>query len=356
MRDLLERQGVRYCNSLGRGKARFAQPLFRNKIAGANRQRMLNDFRRELNGPWHTLILSEENLFHLREDSIRRFREICLDFTGRIDIYAYIRRPVEHFPSYYQQKVQGFHVQSSDEFLEYLIERGDYNVFAQLERWREAFGEGSVHAKLFDRRTMAATPTEDFLAWTGLAHLETEPPPVEEANPSIDAVSAEALRYVVKFFMQRPESFSKEQVYAFRDAVTACSSTRKLEIAAHQARRLDQAVREDMERLARTYFTEQEAELLLRPVSASEVPPPSLDEVIQRTAEALAPGVDFSAALNVAGCDGLTATASEEQRFRRFAAFLHDLLSSMPEPFGLSRRIRDQQGAKLEKRRRKRAG
>lgn len=356
MRDLLERQGVRYCSAFGRGKARFAQPFFRNKITGGNRQRMLNEFRRELEGPWHTVILSEENLFRLPEDAIRRFREVCSGVTGRIDIYAYIRRPVEHFPSHYQQKVQGFHADSSDEFLEHLIARGDYNVFAQLEKWREAFGEGTVHAKLFDRRTMAAIPALDFLSWAGLGHLETAPPPLEEANPSIDAVSTEALRYAVKFFMQRPEAFSKEQVYAFRDAITACSSTKKLEIAAHQARRLDSAVREDMERLARAYFTKQESELLLRPVSADEVPPPSIDEVIQRTAEVLAPGVDVSAKVKAASSEGVTATASEEQRYSQFAAFLQDLLGSMPEPFGSHRRIRDQQEAKLEKRRRKRVG
>lgn len=348
-RATLAAQGVRYCQSLGRAKARLATEIFRDHLPADERQQVLDAFRRELDGPWNTLIISNENLFRMSDEAIGRFKDVCEDRAGQVRVHAYVRRPAEHFPSYYQQKIKGLSLETADDFLSKVIDQDEYSHFQILERWRHGFGDDSVKARLFDRRILAASPTEDFLAWIGHADLKIPPAEIQVANPSLDPVAAEAVRYLARLYMERPDAVEDREIFAFRDAMLAASDGSKLQVSARQAERLDQAFRPDMELFAEHYLSPREAELWLAPAYPGASVFPSLGDILRRTAQVLGGSDPDPIDPALMEDDPL----DDNERFHRFAEFAVPALESAGASFASHYPINQKKAEKLPKRRKR---
>ena len=341
----LARQGIWYSSAFGLGKARAATDVFKNERSLKRSPIIISDFREELRDPYRTMIVSNENFYKMGPEQVARFRDACDGFDGEIAVHCYLRNPAEHFPSAYQQKIRGYKVESPDEYLEDRISTGYYSYYSVLKRWEAAFGAGRIHARLFDRRIMKPTPTEDFLHWIGHPEVELPPPTDDVTNTSIDPVATDAIRYFSRFHVDHPHLASEHQTVVFRDAMIEQSTHVRARVCPRQAARLAEAVGDELRQAAAAFLTPTEAAYLLEPVVGIAAPLPDFETIIRRTADAMKAPVHHEQLSD-------TSTMNDNARYRRFVDFVQQALATNPK-FGADVAIREQPLEKIKKRRKR---
>lgn len=140
------------------------------------------------------VIMSDEALYSLSDDSIRRLRALAERIADRVRVIVYLRRQDDHLVSRYQQAVKTGAVETLEEFAR-LDHVPTYDYAARLASWQEVmepdrlvvrrfepsrFGEGGLYQDFLDAAEIKA-PLERFK-------------PVESQNESLDADAVEMLR------------------------------------------------------------------------------------------------------------------------------------------------------------------
>jgi hypothetical protein len=274
VRDQLARRGVVYSKAFGKKKAQNLKNVFRSgrSVKGGDAGSMSAAFEAELARKPGMLILSNENLFAADRDVRVPIRDMIVAAGGRPKIYAYVRRPVDHAASLYQQRVRtGEKTWSIDEFLEAMIDKKYYNFANYLDEWADVFGRDAIHVRLFHREILKEGPFEDFVDWIGVSTrgIRFPDPKAEKPKESFDAGGVDVLRFFRKYDDEHPGVFDERFLEGVRHRIRHSNSGRRLTLTAAQAHKICEATRPDLERLADGYLTPREAELLLAPSKAS---------------------------------------------------------------------------------------
>ena len=138
-------------------------------------------------------LMSDEGLFRLSADEVKRLHELLSGVFKNIYIVLYLRRQDQHVLSRYQQIIKTG--ASTITLSEYLRGKHPYYLYAEiLKRWADCFERRHVQPRIFDRSLFVGgsllTDYLDAVQIKDTSSFET----VESQNVGLDAASTEFLR------------------------------------------------------------------------------------------------------------------------------------------------------------------
>jgi hypothetical protein len=140
------------------------------------------------------VVFSDEALFSLSEDAMRRLRRLTRAIGGEVRAVVYLRRQDERLVSRYQQEVKTGSVATLAAWAEgYGTNLHDYH--RRLVTWRDLLGRSAIVVRRFERSAFVnGSLYDDFLAAAGIDLPSDRLKPAETRNESLDAESLEFLR------------------------------------------------------------------------------------------------------------------------------------------------------------------
>ena len=140
------------------------------------------------------VVFSDEALFGLSEDAIRRLRRLTRAIGGEVRAVVYLRRQDERLVSSYQQEVKTGNIATLAAWAEgYGANLHDYH--RRLVTWRDLLGRSAIVVRRFERSAFVnGSLYDDFLAAAGIDLPSDRLKPAETRNESLDAESLEFLR------------------------------------------------------------------------------------------------------------------------------------------------------------------
>lgn len=284
----LAAQGVLYSQAFGARKARHIKDVLlkKDRVEG-NHDEITAAFRKEvLEGDGiRKVVISNENLFTSGVAVIESLRRLIQDAGGTPQIHLYVRRPVDHIVSRYQQRVRSAgQIVSLHDYAERMIGEGLYSYFEKMEQWRETFGREALHVRLFHRQTIHPSPLENFLEWigVGLDPVVLEGVKHSRTNESFDPIGVEVARWFRRY-LRESGGDSEGLIYGVLRRLRRLNTDERLAPDARLARRITKAFGKDSEQFAKAYLTDREAALLLEPPVTVEARPIEPREVVERT-------------------------------------------------------------------------
>lgn len=159
-------------------RRRFRRRLLR-EVVGAGAERVL---------------FSDEALFALAEDPMRRVQELAREIAPEVRAVVYLRRQDDRLVSRYQQVVKAGSTKTLSEWAGgYGASVHDYHQ--RLVAWRSVLGESALVVRRFERSAFVNGDLyDDFLAAAGIPLSAGDLAPVEIRNESLDAEAVEFLR------------------------------------------------------------------------------------------------------------------------------------------------------------------
>ena len=278
-RQHLATQGILHPSAFGKWKTRIS-PLLSGgdtKLSPASRRAIISAFREETDGDYKSVLLSEENIFGSSRNKILSLKNLFEEYATSWRILCYIRRPDDHIVSQYQQKMRKVDGRSHRPFEEFFSRRlyDDYYRYAeQMDRWARAFGKEAVDVRVFHRKILQGGPVEDFTRWIGVDPETLSFESGEFVNESLDRAGTEILRFLYRCEQECPELIRGRDLVAVRRKLRALSSNDRLRLDDERAERLQARFRRDHERLAASYLSPDQAEILLAPPAAAPPQPP----------------------------------------------------------------------------------
>ncbi len=282
----LAAKGVLYSQSFGARKARHVKDvlLTKSRVQGHHAE-ILAALRKEIQGEGiRKVVISNENLFTSSGAVIEALHRLINDMGGRPRIHLYVRRPVDHIVSRYQQRIRsGGEIASLKDYSEMMIRAGLYAYFDKIEQWRATFGREALQVRLFHRETIEPGPLENFLEWIGV-HLD---PAILEGvkqlrtNESFDPIGIEVARLFRRYFRESGER--EGLIYGVLRRLRRLNTDERLAADARLARRITEAFGKDNEQFAKAYLSDKEAELLLAPPIILEARLLEPRDIIERT-------------------------------------------------------------------------
>jgi hypothetical protein len=155
------------------------------------RRRLLQEV---MDGAPDQVVFSDEGLFGLPDDAIRRLRRLTQEIGGDVRLVAYLRRQEDRLASRYQQEVQvGATRRLADWASTYGTQLHDYH--RRLSAWRDALAPSTIVARRFERSAFVdGSLYADFLDAAGIDLTVDQLTTVETRNESLDAETVEFLR------------------------------------------------------------------------------------------------------------------------------------------------------------------
>ena len=212
------------------------------------------------------VLFSDEALFSLPEEAIRRLRRLVGAIGDDVRAVVYLRRQDERLVSRYQQEVKTGSIATMAEWASgYGADLHDYHQ--RLVTWRSALGPDALVVRRFERSAFVnGSLYDDFLDATGVDLSADRLTPVETRNESLDAEAVEFLRILN---LHHVENEQAEPGYIDNTAVVE-------ELRQHQAGPMltlpDDALDREMERwersnraTARDFFHDDEGVLFREP-------------------------------------------------------------------------------------------
>jgi len=272
-RQRLAAQGVLFPAALGNRKARLLNSLHSDDpaVEDANKD-ILKNIHAEFSGEYSRAIISNEDLF--TRYTVGRLLEIFGKYATSWKVYCYVRRPDEHFPSQYQQKIKGGMRYTFEEAFNKFLTNGYYCYTDRIERWSEAFGKDAVEVRVFHRKILRGNPFEDFIQWVGLDPEDFSFVEDHNTNESFDRLNTEILRFLNLCRVEQPNLLLKYNLNKIQARLQALDTGDRLRLDTDQAKRLQEQFREDHERLADRYLSPEQAAVLLTPPTEVSPQPP----------------------------------------------------------------------------------
>ena len=140
------------------------------------------------------VLFSDEALFGLPEDAMRRLRRLTRAIGGDVRVVVYLRRQDERLVSRYQQEVKTGSVATlADWAAGYGTNLHDYHQ--RLSTWCRVLGRSALVVRRFERSSfLNGNLYDDFLDAVGTGLSADRLTPVQTRNESLDAESLEFLR------------------------------------------------------------------------------------------------------------------------------------------------------------------
>ncbi|MBT8232506.1 MAG: hypothetical protein HKO66_13860 [Saprospiraceae bacterium] len=219
-RKALSKQGYLYPKSLGVDKQ---VGLFKqiDDLLDPSSQVYKSFFKEIEKSKCEHLILSEENLFTLKDELLDKVGQFLNSHFQDISIIAYLRRQYDQAASLYQEVVKGRVFLKYEAWIEKKLNQGYYNYTWVLERWENRFPEAKMKVKAF-YNLLENDIRKDILNEISFPNIEKLN--FNEAfnfkNTGIDTLSIEILRvsnaFVKKGNPKDPEAFrAKVRKYVF---------------------------------------------------------------------------------------------------------------------------------------------
>ncbi len=146
-----------------------------------------------MSGPSH-LLLSDEELFGLSDQSLQRLRGLTRRLADRLRVVVYLRRQDDHMVSRYQQGVKIGWVARLSDWAESDMS-SLYRYDTRLGRHERIVAPTETVVRRFERSGFAGgTLEQDFLSAAGVPARAADLAPAPVRNESLDAESVEFLR------------------------------------------------------------------------------------------------------------------------------------------------------------------
>jgi hypothetical protein len=173
-------------------------------------------FRRRFRRRLPRVVFSDEALFSLSEEAMRRLRRLTRAIGGEVRAVVYLRRQDERLVSRYQQEVKTGNVATLAAWAaDYGANLHDYHQ--RLVTWRGVLGGSAIVVRRFERSAFInGSLYDDFLTAAGIDLPSDRLTSTETRNESLDAESLEFLRLLN---IHRVENEAAETGYIDNTAV-----------------------------------------------------------------------------------------------------------------------------------------
>jgi len=192
-RDFLKKSGYLYPKSLGDLKQRSLCSEPENLIL--NNSNLYRNFINEINlSKPKVIILSEENIIHLKPEIIELIEKRLKPLSNDIKIIVYLRRQEDHLLSLYQQNVRGKRRKTIRELIDTDRLFKKHNYYDIVNRWKKAIPNADLILRPYGN-LINNNIIEDFCQFTSCPFdSEYKNFDFAVANKSFDAASIELIR------------------------------------------------------------------------------------------------------------------------------------------------------------------
>jgi hypothetical protein len=141
------------------------------------------------------VLFSDEGLYGLSDESLRRLRAFTDEIARRVRLVVYLRRQDDHMVSRYQQVVKTGEVRRLSVRAKQLDFSKTYDYHARLRTWARLLEPSDFVVRPFEPgRFVDGSLYQDFLVASGIDAQVSELRGVDLRNESMDAESVEFLR------------------------------------------------------------------------------------------------------------------------------------------------------------------
>jgi hypothetical protein len=144
----------------------------------------------------HTVVVTSEQLGHLKQEEIRDLHNYLGPLFDAIDVVCYFREPISHAVSRHNQQLRGQGMQNGVEaFVREQLKSSNYDYTSKVDKWASIFGLENFHPRLFESRFLTGGDIRrDFLSIVSpdipVSSLDWS---IETANESVSALQVAAL-------------------------------------------------------------------------------------------------------------------------------------------------------------------
>jgi hypothetical protein len=209
-RPRLARRGILYPHAPGRARhtqlgffvkteAELARTVEWTRAGHGDVAAFQEDFERRLTDEIRTaapkrVVMSDEALYNLSDDSVRRLRALADRIADRVRVVVYLRRQDDQLISRYQQEVKVGEVRTLADFATADLTTA-YDYRAKLALWERYVEPERVVVRRFEHTAMLeGSLYADVLAAAGIPGPVDDMKPINLRNKSLDAEAVEVLR------------------------------------------------------------------------------------------------------------------------------------------------------------------